>query len=283
MKLKYSEKIAATYLAWWEGGVSPARLARILDVSREHASRKIMPWARQHLALTEPHGSLQLCTSTLASEELPQGLGSPRALLDILPGMAACFDGDLAASNVTRLADLTTAPCDPDIFQALYRAQATRRAVLLDYHAKSGPHPMWFSPHSLIETTHRIHFRGHVDWLSPPAEDRQAADGPSFYDIVPTRVAGIEGENADQYVSDELDHPWHERVDAVFMLSEALPHDIRSTMIQEWGPHIHERNGEILLVVRGVRRALLRYVCDQLQQRSFQGQTHEIWIPKSRI
>ena len=217
--------------------------------------------------------------SSLVPEKLPEGIGSPRVLLDTLPGIMACLDGNTIMPNVTRLSEVTTAPCDPEIFRALFRAQTSRRAVLIDYRAKSGPRPMWFSPHSLVETSHRIHFRGHAQWLSTLPDDHTVGKRALFYDIVPTRIAAIEGESDENYVSDDLDVFWHETVDAVFTLSDELPQEIRSAIIQEWGPLIYERNGKVILLIPNVRKALLQYVSDDLRVRVFQGKMYEIWIP----
>lgn len=283
MRPKKSEALAASYLAWWESGLSAARLALLLNASREHTSRKLMPWARKALGLSEPKGSLHLSRSELDPEKLPAPIQSPENLLAILPGMLACLEGGESIPSVSRVSTLTTAACDPDIFRVLWSAYAAKRAVLLDYRAKSGPCPMWFSPHSAVETSHRIHFRGHVTWISQKYEDHQAPRRAPFYDIVPARIAAIEGESEEKYVADVLDELWYERVDIRLFLSKDLPETIRSAMIQEWGQQIRKEGVDFVLTVPAVRKAVASYVCDQLRTRSFQGRVYEIWIPEKAL
>jgi hypothetical protein len=199
-------------------------------------------------------------------------------MLGLLPGLVSCLEGGLALPQVVRVSGLATAACDPDIFRDLYRAMVNREAVSIDYRAKSGPMLMWFSPHSLVETSSRLHFRGNVSWIGrgDPDAPREAY---SYRDIVPSRIALTQGFDADAYISSDGDLEWNTLEDLVFLLSSELPEPLHETIIQEWGTDLRKTSDGFILTLPAIRRAMAQYVRDALNWRAFQGEIFRIWIP----
>ena len=263
------EKIICAYLGGWEQVLSTSRVAGALGISREHASRKIMTWARKAFSLSQPEGSVKTVFIDGGLEAMPPGLRSPREMMDNLPGLLlVCGDG-LERPNIVRLGDLFCSEADPDIFHRIYAAMCRKEALLISYKAKSGDMSFWFSPHSLIDLPQRPHFRGHAQWIR---------DGDwAFIDMVPSRVALVEEISRERYVGEVADTSWNTVADLALKLSPELPQEIRATMIQEWGYNLKEIDGQLILRLENIREPLLDYVKDTMFWRAFRGKVYQIW------
>lgn len=270
MKNSMIEKILVAYLGGWERKLSASLLAKALGISREHAGRGIMPWVRAAYALSDPEGSHSRTAILDELEHLPEGLRSPRDVMDILPGLKRICEKEAVFPSCVRLGHILTAEGDPEIFRDLYAAMCRKEAVLIKYKAKSGDTACWFSPHSLVDLPHRPHFRGYVHWLR--------SDEWGFIDVVPSRVTQVNAVSKEKFTGGDKDTDWHDLVTIDFLLSKELPGHLRETVIQEWGHRIRRVDGEIVLQVPGMQRALVRYVRDALLWRSFHGEPHKVWI-----
>ena len=269
MKISKIEKVMISYLAGWEGRLSASRLGRVLGVRREHASRKLMPWARTFLDLGEIEGSRQTVRAREDASDLMEGLRTPRELMDALPGLALVSEADeIDRPSIVRLNGVLCAEGDPEIFQKIFMAMCRREAIYLSYLAKSGPQSFVFSPHTLVDNFHRPHFRGYAVWPS----------GTSlFIDMVPSRVIEVDGVEANAYVDGRHDKEWHEMVDVELSLSSDLPDGLRSTILQEWGHQVRLVDGSYRLTLKGIRRPLAGYVRDLISWRTSQGIGYRVW------
>lgn len=268
MAVQKIEAILCAYLGGWERQLSASRLANLLGISREHASRKIMTWARKSFRLSNAEGS----TKTVFFEEgivvAPPGLQTPRDLINNLPGLALVCE-NFERPQIERIADYLSAEGEPDLFQRLYAAMRRREALLVNYRAKSGEVSLWFSPHSLVDAPHRPHFRGYAHWL-------RDGDG-EFIDVVPSRVASIEDQSVSLYTGLAADAAWNTKRDLLLSLAEDLPEDVRSAMVQEWGHQLRNVDGRLVLRLRGIREPVLQYVKDAILWRTFRGTSYQVW------
>jgi hypothetical protein len=91
----------------------------------------------------------------------------------------------------------------------------------------AGRRSMIFSPHTLVRTSFRLHFRGFADM----------ADGrPGIYiDIIPDRVLRAGWLDSPSYVGASNDSDWHRKVRVVAYLREELPEKIATAMRHEHG------------------------------------------------
>lgn len=263
------EKIVCAYLGGWERMLSASRLANSLGVTREHASRKLMAWARRTYQLAEAEGSRKFTFIEDGLAAMPPGLQTPRELMTHLPGLTLACDNRLGPPSIVRLTDHLAAEGDPDIFQEVYAAMRRKEALLLSYNAKSGAIPLWFSPHALVDLPHRPHFRGHALWL----RDRDS----TFIDLVPSRIITVDDRSAKEFTGPAEDTAWNTKRDLTLALSGDLPDPIRSVMIQEWGYQIRNDKGRMVLHLKGIRAPLVQYLKDAMLWRTFQGKTYQVW------
>lgn len=269
MKIALIEKFLISYLGGWEGNLSSSRLAKALDQSREHASRKSMSWARQRYALSVPEGSTHSVQIEDDLEQLPAGLRTPREVLDCLPGLRCVLPDMAIAGEVIGISQYTSAEGDPEIFRRLYKAMCRKEALLIDYKARSGTIFLWFSPHHLVDLVQRPHFRGHALWV----RDR---DG-YFIDVVPARVSMIHDCSTAHYVGEEQDAEWSHFETITLRIRDELPSGIKNAVIQEWGHQIYFCDDQLELRVPGVRQPLVPYVEAALMWRVFSGKIYEIF------
>jgi hypothetical protein len=268
MKLKQIEIILCAYLGGWERSLSASMVADMLGVSREHASRKVMTWARKSFRISEEEGSRRTVLIEDGLAAMPLGLQTPRELITNLPGLALACD-HFDKPQIERLADYLSAEGDPDIFQQLFAAMRRKEALLLCYKAKSGDILLWFSPHTLVDLPHRPHFRGHARWLR---------DGDwAYIDLIPSRIVSVEEWSTAAYTSLAEDAAWKTKCEISLKLAHELPPEIRAAMVQEWGYQLRSVEGQMLLTLKGVRQPLVQYIKDAIFWRTFHGTSYQVW------
>lgn len=268
MTIKRAEKIICAYLGGWERMLSASRLADALGVSREHASRKIMTWARKSFRLSKAEGSRKMVQIEDSLAMMPPGLRTPRELMTNLPGIAFVCGDPYQEPPLVRLADLISAEGDPDIFRDLYAAMNRKEALLLTYKAKSSELTLWFSPHTLVDLPQRPHFRGHARWVRGDF---------TFIDLVPSRIVSVDDRSRDAYTGVADDLEWSLRCDLNLRLSDDLPAEVQDVLVQEWGHQLRVVEGHMLLVLKGIRSPLLQYIKDAMLWRTFHGVTYQVW------
>lgn len=275
MKINKIEKLLVSYLGGWEGSLSSSRLAKALDQSREHASRKSMSWARTRYALSAPLGSAHSVEIEDDLQELPVGLRTPREVMDCLPGLRAALHDIGLEGLVVGISQYTSAEGDPEIFRRLYKAMCRKESLLIDYKAKSGTILLWFSPHHLVDLPQRPHFRGHALWV-------RDGDG-AFIDAVPSRVSMIHDCSTVRFVGEQQDIEWSHFVTVKLRIRDDLPVGIKDAIIQEWGHQIYLCDGLLELRVPGVRQPLSPYVEAALMWRVFGGEIYKVLDRPARV
>jgi hypothetical protein len=276
MKIKKIERLLCAYLGGWERLLSASRVADMLGVSREHASRKVITWARKSFRTSKEEGLRKAVFIEDELSAMPQGLQTPRDLITNLPGLALACDY-FERPQIERLADYLSGEGDPDIFRELFAAMRRQEALLLCYKAKSGDFFLWFSPHTLVDLPHRPHFRGHARWIR---------DGDCAYiDLIPSRIVSVGDRSTAAYTGLAEDIAWRTKCEISLRLADDLPPTIRAAMVQEWGYQLRSLDGHLVLTLKGVRLPLVQYVKDAIFWRTFLGTSYQVWqenVPKPR-
>jgi hypothetical protein len=153
---------------------------------------------------------------------------------------------------------------DPDIFRFLLAACVRKRPVDVTYRSKTRTFITRFSPHTLVRTAHRMHFRGYSI----------IGDGrPGFYwDLVPARALSVTEAPRDDYVDLSGDIEWYEYASASLVLSDGLPEELRNAVRRE-----HGLDGAVL-TLGPMPRALLRYAIGTHTDRRYDGWQAAVWL-----
>jgi hypothetical protein len=136
--------------------------------------------------------------------------------------------------------------------------------------AKNGPRSYRFSPHTLVDTSSRPHFRGYA--ADPVSETGH------FIDLLPSRVLQLLDVNNNShasknnsYVSYEFDHEWIRRVALTFQLQENMDENLKEEL--SWEYAIQDGS----LVFYNVRAALALYMIRQLLERRVEGRDQPVF------
>jgi hypothetical protein len=263
--------LALEYLALWEGALSAQRLGKFVGLSREHAQRTLIGPYRQEMP-----GRL-VSAGKRPSRMEPDGMptrwmpSDPGGFVAVLTGLKAIAGASPEAWPARGAFESVPLICrangDNEAFVALYRAMCQRRSIDLEYRAKRGPRSYRFSPHTLVDTSSRPHFRGYA--ADPVSETGH------FIDLVPSRVSELPDVKNDAYVSSyvsyESDDEWNRRVDLTFQLHEDMDENLKEAISLEYAIQ-----GEYF-VFYDVREALARYVIRQLLERRVEGRDQPIF------
>lgn len=245
------------YLALWEGALSAQRLGTLLGLSREHAQRTLIGPYRQGRP-----------DSLVANGKRPSWIDPDHTPTRWIPsdpgGFVAVLTGLKAISRDTwpvggafeSVPLISRANGDNTAFVAIHRAMCQRRSIDVEYRAKRGPRSWRFSPHALVDTGNRPHFRGYA--ADPVSEDGH------FIDLVPARVASVGSMNA-EYISPASDDEWTNRVDLTFRIRNDMDKTLSEAITTEYDLF----HGEI--IITDVRKALVRYVIRYYLERRTEG------------
>jgi len=272
LKLKTIDFKFLEYLSFWQEKLTGTRLANLLGVERTHAHRAVLS---PYLGL---HGEEMMQKDRVWSVRNPEltlphyGPASVEDLFRFLDGLQFLKDLPGEALGVP-LEDVTIdLPVEQNLgaFRTLYAAAAQRRPVRVLYRSRKREAEYLFSPHAVIRTTSRPHFRGFMRGF-------EGRDG-LFTDLVPARVIRAEMADPGDYVGPEGDLAWLTRIEVRLRLSEAIPDDMRETMMREYAPLDGFSDG--VLTITGVRACLATYLCRHLRYRVFDVVPIEVWIPE---
>jgi hypothetical protein len=273
MKLKTVDFKFLEYLAFWQERLTGTRLAALLCVERTHAHRAVLsPYMSMHGEELVQRGRVWSVWDP--DRRRPRyGPASVEQLFRFLDGLEVLKDLPGEALGVP-LEDVTIdLPVEQNLgaFRTLYAAAAQRRAVRVFYRSRTREAHYLFSPHAVVRTASRPHFRGFM----------KGDEGrPGFYtDLVPARVITITmGDTAD-YIGPEMDLGWTQRVEVNLLLSPDLDQDRRAALIQEYAPV--ELFQDDRLTIPGVRSCLAPYLCRHLRYRVYDDMPIEVWIPET--
>jgi hypothetical protein len=259
--------LALEYLALWEGALSAQHLGELVGLSREHAQRTLIGPYRQEMP-----GRL-VSAGRRPSRIEPDGMptrwmpSDPGGFVAVLTGLKAIAGASPKAWPVGGAFESVPLICrangDNEAFVALYRAMCQRRSIDLEYRAKAGLRSYRFSPHTLVDTSSRPHFRGYA--ANPMSETGY------FIDLVPSRVLQLLGAPNDTYVSYESDNKWIRRVNLKFQLHENMDENLKEAISLEYG--IQDEYFEFY----DVQEALVLYIVRQLLERRVEGRDQPIF------
>lgn len=151
----------------------------------------------------------------------------------------------------------------PDVFRTLLAACTRRQVVDLTYLAKTQSHSVLFSPHTLVITTHRVHFRGYSQF--------EQQGQWHWWDLVPSRVMSAEIRRHSGYVGDENDADWHDWVMLYLRLRDVVMPPMQAAIRHEHGI-VADR-----LDIGPVRKALMHYIAADYLERRYHGLEGPAW------
>ena len=259
------------FLAFWRGGVTAAELGSALGLTREAAQRSIVAQYKRDY----PHTTLRRWRRTHIDGDANSLKTSPWRMLDAVnfTSAAQAFAEALGKESflgvpVEDLANPLDIDNDVERFRELYAAIARRRAVYLDYAAKGGRLQLVFSPHAVVRTPARLHFRGH--------SSRFGKRGGRYIDIVPGRIISLSPVSKDDYVGAADDVEWYKKVSIVAELNPELPKTARQSVMlehqcQDW------------LTIESVRHAVADYVVGWLVGRRLRNIPDPIWSKVQKV
>lgn len=271
MKLKKIDFKFLEYLAFWQDGLTGTRLADFLGVDRTHVHSAVMT------PYMELHGEDLVQRRRVWVVREPErrrpryGPATIEDLFRFLDGLQ--FLADLPGEELgVPLEDVTIdLPVEQNLgsFRTLHAAAAQRREVRVLYRSRRREAEYLFSPHAVVRTTSRPHFRGFLRGF----EGREGV----FTDLVPARVISAELAEARTYVGDETDLAWHRRTTVRLGVAPGLSDDQRTTLMAEYAPIAAFADG--VLTIPNVRVCLAPYVCRHLRYRVFDDDPVEVWVP----
>ncbi len=170
------------------------------------------------------------------------------------------------------------APPDPSGAAAwVCRATAQKSALVGNYLFKNhGVHAVNFSPHTMIRTPRRIHFRGHL-LVTLPTETQDWG----FVDLVPGRFLddGQLALNGHGYRSSEADREWNTKVELTFQINPNLPTEAFLALQQEYDlPADEDGNCHIKFTTR---EALVYSFVHHVYDRTIGPKRLHAWIFRS--
>ena len=273
-------QLTLEYLALWEGALSAQRLGKLVGLSREHAQRTVIGPYRQEMPgrlVSVGRRPSRIEPDAASTRWMPS---DPGGFVAALTGLKAIAGASPEAWPVGGAFESVPLICrangDNEAFVALYRAMCQRRSIDLEYQAKRGPRSYRFSPHTLVDTSNRPHFRGYA--ADPVSEIGR------FIDLVPARVSQLPGvrNNAAKirtdpikasgpYVSYESDNEWIRRVDLTFQLHDNMDENLKEAISWEYAIQ------EGFLVFYDARAALAPYIIKHLLERRVEGRDQPIF------
>jgi hypothetical protein len=271
MSIRFHDAYVLEFLAFWGNGTTARETAAALGIKRETVQRRVItPFKAQfpgvltydrstkRIRCTSDADGLKFCPSDLGTIAT---LAAADAILSLSTGEKPMFD--VSVEDVGLTSDVLS---DQDVgsFRTLFSALKRRRAVRLEYLAKSGLISMAFSPHTLVRTSSRLHFRGFCD---------TSTGRPGIYiDIVPARAFSACWADDVEFVDAVGDADWHRKVRVVAHLEENLPVTLVAALQQEHG--IIE---EGMLRTKPIRAATAAYVEEAFVNRRVHGWDGPIW------
>jgi len=259
------------YLSFWQERLTGTRLAELLGVERTHAHRAIIsPYMSMHGKDLIQRDRVWMVKEP--KQALPKyGPATVEGLFQFLDGVAVLRDLTGEALGVP-FEDVTIdLPVEQnlDAFRTFYAAAAQRRAVRVLYQSRKREASYIFSPHAVVRTSSRPHFRGFMKGF-------EGRDG-FFTDLVPARVVAVETAGAEDYVGPEADLGWTRRIDVRLRMSLDLSESQKAALMREYAPLDGFSDG--VLTIPGVRTCLAPYLCRHLRYRVFDDLPVEVWVP----
>lgn len=266
-------------MLFWRGGMNATEFADAVGLTRQRVQENIVSpfvWHRAGDMLQE-RGRKHGRTLLVRPKSAPADLWSFFGLLAAerawrrrqRPGLSS-----LAGLDVVDLAPPDPAGAAP----WMCRAAAQKRVIVGRYLFKRhGVRAVRFSPHAMVRTPRRIHFRGHLLVLT----SGETQDW-GYVDLVPGRLL----DDGDIRIAEsgyrgvDGDRDWHERTTLVFQLNPALPPHAYFALQHEHGVDADPEGRCWLNLV--VRKALVHSYEHHVFDRTIGPERMKVWIPLPR-
>jgi len=258
------------FFCFWRGGCSARELGQLLGLTREQVQKAVIgPFQEkfgQHAQYDRSLRRVVIQSDAGGLKLAPSRVSDALNLLSAMQSFARA-EGYLAPSidgwvEVEDLLQPLENERETEAFRAIYAAASAQRALILTYRAKSSEFIMQFSPHAVVRTHVRPHFRGYARYA--------AGSNNSFIDLVPGRVVQIHSAPPGEYVGNGEDGDWHRRVTIVAKQNGDLPSTVAASLRQEFGT-------EYQLTIPDVRLATAPYLQQWLKTRRVQGLSVPLW------
>ena len=126
---------------------------------------------------------------------------------------------------------------EPDVFRTLLAGCMRKREVDIVYTARTREITTKFSPHTVVQTAQRVHFRGYSTF--DPAKNGY------YWDLVPSRVSWAQLGATTGYIDGAGDTEWKERSVLQLTLCPDIPPQMRAAIRRE-----HGMESDILIIYR---------------------------------
>ena len=262
LKLKPSD--LCEYLAFWAGGTTMSEVGKLLG----YTSRRVQDlvdagFARcgSRTAHYDPGKRRWVSDVPAAKLHGAKSVHEATVVLQALRLWSRETDAE-AMFPVVDVRDYQRGPA-PDTFRTLLGACVRRQVVDVVYRARTRELAVSFSPHTLVVTPHRSHFRGYSIF------EFEGQD--HHWDLVPSRVVSAEVRPTLGYVGIEHDADWHAEATMRLRLKDDVPDAMREAIRYEYGLVTDE------LKIGPVRKALINYVRGDYLNRRYEGFAGPIW------
>ena len=274
-------------LLYWRGNLNSSEFAEAVGKSRQHVQIDVIkPYVRRRGAwdLDETRGRKHGRTLQGQLTSAPDGLWTFFGLLTAERNWRR--RERLGCSSLAGIDIVDLAPPEQASGTVwMCRACAQKRALDGRYLFRNhGDLPVRFSPHTMVRTPRRIHFRGHLlvfkrngpeDWgyvdLVPGrfyGDDRRMLEDPDYMILREFGYRGVEG-----------DRDWQEEVEIIFEINPALPQKAYLALQHEHGIN-PDREGRCCLELT-VSRALAYSYEHHVFDRTVGPERMKAWIRRS--
>ena len=264
------------FLAVWLGGTHRQELAGITGLQRRRLTTLLRDdLARRGRKTIRYDKSLKRFVAQQPDGTEPHGVKSPDDVLATLSAIRAW-----GKNGAWHMLNEPPIPCpvvstssyrkqpDPEIFRTLLGACARQKVVSIDYRARGRDITTYFSPHTVVQTAQRVHFRGYSLFDS--------SGNGHYWDLVSSRVMRAEVVGQTGYVDGSGDLEWLEETELELALSPEIPQQMRSAIRRE-----HGMEGD-LLKIGPLPRALLQYVLAEYVHRQYEGYPFHVWLKQGK-
>jgi hypothetical protein len=261
-------------LLFWSGRVTGSFFARVVGQSRSHVQTTV-------LSPFEESSGHRLRHEKIGGARGKTLLGTPAFhhdasdLFDLLAALRVfgrkrpdAPEGSIVGVDIAQVrlpADAESVP-----ISLLLRAASRHLAVQGVYLFKNkGAKTVEFSPHTLVRTPRRLHFRGHV----VVREEGVEVDW-GFRDLVPGRFLDL-GEMPDggAFRGSGSDKEWHDEVEVRASLNSDLPRNAYLALQQEYGLSTLDEDHLSIMT----RRALVHYYRNHVFDRTVGEACLPVW------
>lgn len=267
-------------LAFWRGNLNASEFAAAVERTRQRVQTEVItPFVQDRgRDLQQERGRKHGRTLLVRPMAAPDNLWSFFGLLVAERDWRRRERPDCTTLSGIDIVDLV--PPEPaGVSVWMCRAAAHKRALVGHYLFRNhGVRAVRFSPHTMVRTPRRIHFRGHLLV--------RASDGTQdwgYVDLVPGRFLddGELGLDEANYRGAEADRDWHEEIRIVFEINPALPQDAYFALQNEHGLEA-DREGHCCIELT-VRRALAYSYEHHVFDRTVGPERMKAWIRRSAV